>query len=114
MPTTFLYADDQGETLLCPLCGFSYTHIDDVFVAGRPREDGPIDVVKVASDGRVSNPTGSFPIPDVGRRHAFSLQGWCEGCGGTFALEFLQHKGETKIAVRQPQWTEVVRRDPTT
>ena len=108
MTRPFLNVDVDG-ILLCPLCGESrYTHIDDVFVAGRPREDGEVVPVHIDSHGRTTSDNSvALPIPDVGRRHAISLGGWCESCGGRFAIEFLQHKGQTAVAVRKPTWVPV-------
>lgn len=103
----FVFAD-ADQCLLCPLCGETYVHIDDVYVAGRPREDGAIVPVHVDSGGRVLDGSQvSLPIPNVGRRHAIVLRGRCETCAGTFTLEFKQHKGQTVLAIRQPIWEEV-------
>lgn len=105
MTLPFISMDD-GDRMLCPKCGGNYVHIDEVFVAGRPREDGEIKPVHVDSGGRVSaEERVSLPIPDVGRRHAIALKGWCELCSAEFAVEFVQHKGQTLLAFREPQWT---------
>ncbi len=110
-PEPFLY--NQDGVLLCPHCSEQYVHIDDVYVAGRPREDGNIVPVHVDSAGRQNNGSGvALPIPDVGRRHAFCLRGWCETCAGTFTIEFVQHKGQTLISVREPQWTQLTPKAP--
>ena len=110
-PEPFLYAQDG--MLLCPHCGERFIHIDDVYVAGRPREDGEVVPVHVDAAGRPhTGPAVSVPIPDVGRRHAVSLKGWCETCSGSFTIEFVQHKGHTLVAVREPQWTALVPRMP--
>lgn len=98
---------DIDGRMLCPLCGEAYVHVDDVFVAGRPREDGEVEPVHVDYAGRVRDGVIDLPIPDVGRRHVFALKGWCEMCRGTFAIEFKQHKGQTQIAIRQPNWIPV-------
>lgn len=99
---------DEGGRLLCPLCGENWAHVDEVFVAGRPREDGDVEPVHVDHGGRVSRDQAvALPIPDVGRRHAFALKGWCETCQGAFTIEFKQHKGQTLLAVRRPRWEAV-------
>lgn len=106
MPDAFLLAQDN--CLLCPLCGNDYVHIEDAYVAGRPREDGPVIQVHVDGGGRVfTGDEVDLPIPDFGRRQVLSLGGRCEGCGGRFAIEFKQHKGQTVLAVRRPVWTSV-------
>lgn len=99
---------DVDGRLLCPSCDFEYVHIDDAYVAGRPREDGPVVPVHVNSYGQVQ--TGEhvhLPVPDgeVGRRHLVSLTGWCESCGLRFAVEFKQHKGQTMMALRRQTWS---------
>lgn len=107
----FLFTD--GAALLCPHCQFNFVHVDDVYVAGRPREDGEVHPVHVDAGGRArSDSSVSLPIPDVGRRHVFALQGWCEGCGGHFTLEFSQHKGQTMVAIREPSWKTLTPKTP--
>ncbi|WP_250442685.1 hypothetical protein [Actinotalea sp. C106] len=108
MSQPFLLAD--SDYLQCPLCADSYVHIEDVYVAGRPREDGPVVPVHVDSAGRVlTGDEVDLPIPETGRRHVISLGGRCEGCGGRFTIEFKQHKGQTVLAVRRPVWTTIAR-----
>lgn len=91
---------DDG-LLLCPLCGDDYVHLNDVFVAGRPEgEDGPIKNVTVSNAGRVTEgDLVEFPSQQVGRRHSLALAGDCEHCGEGFAIEFRQHKGQTRVQV---------------
>lgn len=99
---------DADDRLLCPTCRGTHVHVDNVFVAGRPREDGPVVPVHVDSAGRVaSDDYVPLPIPEgeIGRRHTISLTGWCEECSDRFALEFKQHKGNTLVAVRRQSWS---------
>jgi hypothetical protein len=104
------FDENQHHILLCPVCDGDYVHIDDVYVAGRPREDGELVPVSVDHRGQVREGTqAALQIPDAGRRHAFSLRGWCEICGGQFALEFKQHKGQTVVRAVVPNWTEISR-----
>ena len=51
----FAPEDDRldHQLLLCPRCGDGQTHIDDVYVYGRPREDGPIIAAHVDYRGEV-------------------------------------------------------------
>lgn len=89
----------NGDELCCPLCGDTYTHVDEVAVAARPSgEDGPITGVGVNASGDVVDravPAGRHV--GEGRRHRFALLGWCETCAGRFALVFTQHKGVTLV-----------------
>jgi hypothetical protein len=79
--------DPENGHLLCPLCGGAFTHVDDVFVAGRPREDGPFVPVHVDSEGRVrQGALVPMPVGADGRRHSIGVQGSCETCAGRFIL----------------------------
>jgi hypothetical protein len=95
---------DPDGLLVCPLCGSNWTHVDDVFIAGRPREAGPIVPIHVDAEGRVRNGSQvALPItPD--RRHSIGLQGYCETCSGRFVIEFEQHKGQTRVDVLEQRW----------
>jgi hypothetical protein len=96
---------DENARLLCPACGFNCTHVDEVYVAGRPREDGDVFPVHVTAGGLVSQGLGvDLPSEDIGRRHVITLTGWCEGCSKSFAIEFKQHKGETYLKLLQKEW----------
>ena len=110
MPQAPIQFDDQA-TMLCPLCGAPYTHVDDVHIGGRPREDGPWENVQVNSAGRVDEKVhdGEMASPPSfsPRRHYITLLGNCEKCGGRFALHFTQHKGNTLVSVSKPAWIQV-------
>lgn len=94
--------------LICPLCGSEWTHVDDVFVAGRPREDGPLVPVHVDSSGQVREGSDVIsPVGDEGRRHSIALVGYCETCTGQFAIEFRQHKGQTHVSVKKQSWSPI-------
>lgn len=114
----FLYlTPDRGAhpstsgSMLCPLCGEQNIHLDDVYVSGRPREDGDIVPVHVDHHGRTDTHT-TLPIMNTGRRHSIALGGWCEHCGGRFTIEFTQHKGDTLVAVHKQAWTPVIVHTP--
>lgn len=99
---------DGNGIFRCPVCGDEWTHIDDVYVAGRPREDGEVVPVHVDSSGRVTQGLPvSLPNTDVGRRHVITLAGWCESCGIHFGIEFKQHKGQTMVQVLRKAWQTV-------
>lgn len=88
--------------LLCPNCAGEYVHLDDVYVAGRAQEDGEVRPAHVNAAGDVTTGSAvSSPVADSGRRHVFALAGWCEFCQSNFAIEFAQHKGQTRIKVTQ-------------
>lgn len=89
--------------LLCPLCDFNATHVDIVRIAAR-REDRDFNEITVnavtgqlSTHGRDPAPIGGFV--GEGRRHRIALVGTCEGCRGTFAIVFTQHKGSTYVEV---------------
>lgn len=84
-------------SMACPLCGEEYTHVDDVIMNGRAREDGPVTATRVGSDGLVKSQT--VGAPDGGRRHSITLVGSCETCQGNFSITFQQHKGQTLIGI---------------
>jgi hypothetical protein len=93
----------EGFVLLCPDCGERDTHLDDIYIAGRPREDGDIVPVHVDHRGQVDNDTA---MPSAGgRRHTISVGGWCEHCGSRFAIVFEQHKGKTYVRTLRQRWT---------
>ncbi|KRB73067.1 hypothetical protein ASE01_20030 [Nocardioides sp. Root190] len=100
-------AFDEDSRLLCPHCKGDYVHVDNAYVAGRPREDSEVFPVHVDDSGQVrADHSVDLPIPEgqIGRRHVISLTGWCETCSARFALEFKQHKGQTYFAVRRQSW----------
>lgn len=84
-------------SMACPLCGKEWTHVDEVVMEGRAREDGPVTSTRVGSDGLVkSQAVGGS---GGGRRHSITLHGNCETCQGTFLISFTQHKGQTLIGI---------------
>lgn len=102
------FLTQQENMLLCPLCADTYVHIEDAYMAGRAREDGPVKHVRVHSDGQVDQGADLHtPIQEGGRRHSIALGGYCETCGGRFAIEFRQHKGQTITKLLRSEWTPV-------
>lgn len=104
----------DGEAILrCPACASTYVHLDDVYMAGRPREDGPVECVHVDANGNThdSNET-TTPLPPagLGRRHAIAVAGWCEGCHTNLAIVFKQHKGQTFVTLANQTWTPLTAR----
>lgn len=96
----------------CPRCDDDHVHVDDAYVAGRPREDGDVVPVHVDSHGRLTQPhEGDLPVGEFGRgrRHAVSVGGWCEGCGSQFAFVFTQNKGRTIVETAFREWTSTAR-----
>lgn len=99
------FIGEQG-VLLCQGCGDEYTHIKQVIVGGRPREDGPFVPVGVDSAGAVfevsdydfvvATPTECSSV----RRDFFTLMAECENCPTTTIISFQQHKGSTYVEAR--------------
>ena len=89
------------DEMVCPLCGETNTHIDQVAMAARPQgEDGVIVEIGVTAAGELVHETAVIPPSrhvGLGRRHRIALHGWCESCDGTFAWLFTQHKGVTLL-----------------
>jgi hypothetical protein len=96
------FEDRDDRLLLCPVCGFNATHVDEVRIAAR-REDRDFNLVTVdAVTGRVATHEQS-PVPvgeavAAGRRHRIAVMGRCEE-GHDFAIVFTQHKGSTFLEV---------------
>jgi hypothetical protein len=84
-------------SMACPLCGEEWTHVDEVVMGGRAREDGPVTTTRVGPDGLVKSQTVS--ASGGGRRHIVALIGNCETCQGNFSITFQQHKGQTLIGI---------------
>lgn len=87
--------------LLCPACGFEYTHIDQVEVS---TASGQIMTILCTGEDENSRMTTKLepteaPVNRSSRRHSFALVGTCEGCTRTFTLSFTQHKGVTEVHV---------------
>ena len=95
-----VYTSGKDE-LCCPLCGDTNTHLDEVAVAARLLgEGGPVAEIGMDARGAVTNRASLVPVGrqvGTGRRHRFSLFGWCEACDGRFALVFTQHQGVTLV-----------------
>ncbi len=109
-PPRFAIVGDKA-LLLCPMCRSDMVHVDDVFMAGRPREDGDIKVVHVDHRGAVrQGPEVDIPLGPRGiyRRHTISLQGWCEDCKLRFAIALQQDKGQTGVEVLRQEWGTVL------
>jgi len=88
--------DGPCDVLSCPECGDRFTHLEVTEVFQRP-EDGETQSVMVgAAVGVIQGPSDVNPSP---RRDAVMLHFRGE-CGHTFAVTFMQHKGETFI------WTD--------
>lgn len=95
--------------LRCPCCLEAYVHVDDVYMSGRPREDGDYVHVHVDNHGRVTQGHEAKPplAPEAGRRHSIGLTGTCESCGDRFAIVFKQHKGQTEVYTLAQEWSPI-------
>ena len=79
--------------LLCPVCKFEYNHVTSVLVGGRSREDGPVRLIEVTTDGTVREPPKWHERePSSKRREWITLRGYCED-GHQWSIAFVQHKG---------------------
>lgn len=91
------------DEMVCPVCGGTNTHIDQVAMATRPQgEDGMIAEIGVTAAGDITRGGAVIPASrhaGLGRRHRVVLYGWCETCDGKFAWLFTQHKGVTYLEV---------------
>ena len=90
---------DYGE-LVCPACGGSYLHHEEVTVFNRPEDDN--QVVKTVVNGVGVVVKTHAPIDDnpSRRRDGLIIRFWCEGCSSRdqnpvkfFNLAIYQHKG---------------------
>lgn len=100
--TPLLLADGtygpQGDEFIlrCPNCGEGTgLHIDGVVA-----ENASGQRATVTAKGEDNSATLDVSVTGGntkdGRRHRFTLVGWCEHCGpGEFQLSFQQHKGAT-------------------
>jgi hypothetical protein len=102
MNTPLLFTN-TSDALLCPVCGADTIHLDDVYVAGRTAEDGPVTELRIDSRGEIHHET--IPLT-WGRRHSIGVGGYCENGGHRFIIEFMQHKGATLTEIRPDghQW----------
>lgn len=90
------YGDEAGAMLLCPVCAYSYQHHEEVREFIRiGGEDGLSAVGVPGIAGWVPNENNPSS-----RRGAVVVT--FEGeCGHVWALEIVQHKGETFLFARQ-------------
>lgn len=94
----------DGEFLCCPVCGGTNVHVDDAYVAGRPREDGDVHPVHVDKAGQVTSGVHVVLPERPKRRHLITLAGRCEGCTSGFGITFEQHKGTTIVRTLKKSW----------
>ena len=90
------------ETLLCPECDMSFTHIDRVTVHAREEDAGPKDTRVVSVDVPDGSPwpesqrPAGLPGNPSSRRSGLVIEGNCEN-GHRWMVTFEQHKGETRV-----------------
>lgn len=90
------------DELLCPACGFNFTHVDRVEVGtasgwGASITAGGEDELAYAHARHES--LTSTVHDHAGRRHTITLIVTCEGCDTVSTIAFGQHKGVTYVAV---------------
>ncbi len=84
------------EMLLCPRCGFLYTHATGVDVFSRAEDAQEGRRVSVRSKS-LRTDTDIKQNPSL-RRGGIRIFFWCEGCGQTSGLVLCQHKGITLVS----------------
>lgn len=89
------YSESNEQVMKCPECGETNgLHLDGVEVENasgqRLKTEAKGEDASAHLDIHLENST-----THRGRRHAFSLLGWCELCGNEFSLTFKHHKGQT-------------------
>ena len=82
--------------LLCPRCGFHYTHHFRVEVFDRNSEDSAHGVHVDITNGDAVFNTSMKGNPSR-RRDAVNVYIECEECGGSSTLSIIQHKGGTYL-----------------
>lgn len=95
MTAISLGLDDQ---LLCPFCGFEYTHIETVRIGAR-QEDDPVYLIAVKPDTARIEAAYSAEEPPSSRRSWVELVVDCEGCPGG-SIVIAQHKGHNYVSTR--------------
>jgi hypothetical protein len=91
------YGEFTRDLLVCPACGFEYTHLRQTVVYQR-KEDAKTNKISAPATGDlIRGGEDDNPSP---RRDAVVLHFECE-CGHRFTVTFIQHKGQTFV------WSEV-------
>lgn len=84
---TITYEDPKLPTLLCPVCGYSYTHIESAYTRmGYDEEESGVYPGTAAEAGPATQ----------WRRSGVVIKFYCEG-GHRFEILFQQHKGENFV-----------------
>jgi hypothetical protein len=99
---------NEDGRLECPGCpgDGAYLHHRVVNVFSR-REDNPSQLTSVFHNGTV-NVQGNAAGNPSARRDGVSIRFSCELCGGGYALELAQHKGQTEMHWRELSEAEAV------
>jgi len=92
---------NEDGHLECPGCSGSgaYLHHRVVNVYSR-QEDNPSQLTSVFHNGTVNVQNNARGNPSA-RRDGVSIRFSCELCGGGYALELAQHKGQTEMHWRE-------------
>lgn len=87
--------EDNEYALRCPECSEATgLHIDGVVAENSAGQRLQVDASGEDSFARLDLQLENGGQHE-GRRHKFSLMGWCEHCRSKFSLGFKQHKGFT-------------------
>jgi hypothetical protein len=90
---------NSDREVLCPHCGFNYTHHSEVVVYERLAEDAEV-VKTTVTGGRTIVELGGKGNPSR-RRGGVSLKVLCESCHSLSTLTFAQVEGTTRL-----RWSE--------
>lgn len=107
----FISTDGDGR-LICPRCGETYIHHEDVTVFNRGEDEKVLSRIVVSGPlACISRPVSRETDNPSRRRHGLSIRFWCEYCcpyesEDRIELTIAQHKGETDIIWRFTPITE--------
>ena len=93
------YGED-GVGLLCPGCGCSNLHHDQVDVYARDSEDSPTGYHATVTAGAGLRLLNNMTDNPSSRRDGLRVLFWCEQCPALSELTIVQHKGTTYLATR--------------
>jgi len=93
---TFQDFSDGEQSMNCPTCGFSCTHITgvEVFTRGEDKEEHTHTTVDMETNKTTVERIKGHGRNPSGRRDGVILSGYCES-NCKFEIEIAQHKGNT-------------------
>jgi hypothetical protein len=91
---------EHGVGLVCPGCGCSNLHHDQVDVYARDAEDSPTGYHATVTAGAGLRLLNNMTDNPSSRRDGLRVLFWCEQCPALSELTIVQHKGTTYLAMR--------------